>query len=320
VAPETVISEAVRDLFLVHPQARIDLSYRLNHKHAVVIDVRKVARVFSNILGNAIEAMSQNGAIWVRTADRGKLVEFCIGNSGSVIQPALLSRLFGAFVTSGKKGGTGLGLAIAKKVVEGHGGEIWCESGTSGDHPVGKVEFFFTLPAGALLSDERRPPLPIRSQEIVKTALDSAPSAERGEQGSLTDSEVSTAPKAHVPEVLVVDDNPFFLEAWAAALGRSVRSHLVRSGEELERLMAEDPSLIDRLNAAITDMRLDGSAYDGLGIGRKLKAFRKDLPVLLSSDESLADSDLAGSIDRRIAKDPVSYEDLGIGRLVPAPH
>ncbi|MHA0111243.1 sensor histidine kinase, partial [Klebsiella pneumoniae] len=79
------------------------------------VHVQKVGRVFSNIVGNAVQAMRQKGRIWFRTRERDGLIEFCVGNAGSVIPAESLSKLFEAFFTSGKKGGTGLGLAIAQK-------------------------------------------------------------------------------------------------------------------------------------------------------------------------------------------------------------
>jgi signal transduction histidine kinase len=106
--------------------------------------------VISNIVGNAYQALKMNGKIWIRTrevfADEKPFVEITIGNNGPQIATSDLPKLFDSFFTRGKDGGTGLGLAIAQKVVNAHGGKIWCESGASNDFPGGYVEFKFTLP------------------------------------------------------------------------------------------------------------------------------------------------------------------------------
>lgn len=49
-------------------------------------------------------------------------------DSGPGIKAELLSKLFGDFVTSGKKDGTGLGLSFCKRTIKSFGGEIICQS------------------------------------------------------------------------------------------------------------------------------------------------------------------------------------------------
>lgn len=51
-----------------------------------------------------------------------------VEDNGPGIQPDILNKLFGSFVTSGKKEGTGLGLAFCKRTMIDFGGDIDCES------------------------------------------------------------------------------------------------------------------------------------------------------------------------------------------------
>jgi len=123
-SPESLIEATLGETFRIYPKASIEIGYDLRHTHMANVHVQKVGRVFSNIVGNAVHAMGQKGRIWFKTRERDGLIEFCLGNAGSVIPAESLPKLFDAFFTSGKKGGTGLGLAIAEKVVKAHGGRI----------------------------------------------------------------------------------------------------------------------------------------------------------------------------------------------------
>jgi signal transduction histidine kinase len=145
-SPEMLIKSALGELVRVHPGTTLEFCYSLAHKSCVQVDTLKVARVFANILGNAVQAMGGRGSIWFHTLESGDLVQFTIGNVGPAIPEQDLPKLFDAFFTSGKKGGTGLGLAIAKKIIEAHGGGISCRSEHSGEDSKGVVEFIFTLP------------------------------------------------------------------------------------------------------------------------------------------------------------------------------
>ncbi|MPZ07248.1 MAG: hypothetical protein GEU26_12680 [Nitrososphaeraceae archaeon] len=58
------------------------------------------------------------------------------------IDPEILPRLFGKFVTKSSTSGTGLDLFISKNIVEAHGGRIWVEKNVDGKG----VTFSFTLP------------------------------------------------------------------------------------------------------------------------------------------------------------------------------
>ena len=87
-------------------------------------DARLLMRVFSNLIGNAVEALGPKGGVIVLDARRdGERVVVSVEDDGPGVAPALLPRLFDPYF-SAKSGGTGLGLAIVKKIVEEHGGTI----------------------------------------------------------------------------------------------------------------------------------------------------------------------------------------------------
>ncbi|HLP40128.1 MAG TPA: HAMP domain-containing sensor histidine kinase [Fibrobacteria bacterium] len=96
------------------------------------LDVQKVSRVLSNILGNAIKFTKAGGKIVVRSRQEGNFLVFSIQDMGPGIPPADLEAIFEKFNSAGGSNvagkGHGLGLAISKSFVELHGGRLFVES------------------------------------------------------------------------------------------------------------------------------------------------------------------------------------------------
>lgn len=108
-------------------------------------DPDKLARVFDNVLRNAVNYSTPGGTVEIRAEETGARVRIAICNEGLEIPEEELSNIFGKFyrldaARSTRTGGAGLGLAIAKEIVERHGGEIHAES--TGKH----TTFVITLP------------------------------------------------------------------------------------------------------------------------------------------------------------------------------
>ena len=96
----------------------------------VLADRGLLEALFLTLLSNAVDAVSDGGAIAVqcgRTDNRR--VEIRIADEGCGIAPSQLPHLFEPFYTTKGPGkGTGLGLAIARSIVLEHGGSIRIES------------------------------------------------------------------------------------------------------------------------------------------------------------------------------------------------
>ena len=107
----------------------------------VLMNPQRLARVFYNLVGNAIDAMPDGGKIILRFRVNDHEVVTEIEDSGPGIAPEIAESLFEAFATFGKTHGTGLGLSISKKIVEDHHGQI-----SARNEPGRGAVFSFTLP------------------------------------------------------------------------------------------------------------------------------------------------------------------------------
>ena len=109
-------------------------------------DPDKLARVFDNILRNAIAYCYAGTTIQISACRKNKDVEIIFSNRGKKIPGTKLQTIFEKFYRlddsrSSETGGAGLGLAIAKEIVELHGGRIMARSDDE------KTQFIVTLPS-----------------------------------------------------------------------------------------------------------------------------------------------------------------------------
>ena len=110
----------------------------------VIADRRAVARIFDNLLSNAIRHTPRGGSVTIDASEHVEHVCFSVRDTGEGIAAEALPSIFGRFAHVGDKpSGTGLGLAIVKRLVEAQGGQVSVESRTSEGST-----FSFTLPQG----------------------------------------------------------------------------------------------------------------------------------------------------------------------------
>jgi signal transduction histidine kinase len=99
---------------------------------AVYADPMRLAQVFQNLIGNAIQHHPEpEGTVEISCREREDAWEFSIRDDGTGIDPRYHERIFGIFQVLERRPGTestGIGLALVKKIIEDRGGEIWVES------------------------------------------------------------------------------------------------------------------------------------------------------------------------------------------------
>ena len=96
-------------------------------------DSAKLARVFNNILKNAVAYSDRDTPIRIRAEEADGQVSVFVENQGRTIPPQKLETIFEKFfrldeARATATGGAGLGLAIAKEIVTLHGGTITAQS------------------------------------------------------------------------------------------------------------------------------------------------------------------------------------------------
>jgi PAS domain S-box-containing protein len=112
----------------------------------------ELRQVISNLLSNALDAVSVGGQITIRcarfeTAD-GHKAELIIEDDGPGVAVDLVDRIFDPFFTTKKDVGTGLGLWVAREIVDRHGGNIELRSASSANGSHGAA-FIVRLPGSS---------------------------------------------------------------------------------------------------------------------------------------------------------------------------
>ncbi len=107
----------------------IDVQTKVDAPGEMEGDPEKLRRVFINLIGNAADALTENGVerprieLAVGENLAGTEVWASVRDNGPGIELEQQDKIFTPFYTS-RNNGTGLGLAITRKLVEAHGGGI----------------------------------------------------------------------------------------------------------------------------------------------------------------------------------------------------
>ena len=130
----SMLLEQLSDEFYpLFAEKELQCSVEIQHHLVVPGDPDKLARVFDNVLRNAVSYSAPGGRVYIHARSVGRQAEITIRNEGLEIPEGELANIFQKFyrldaARSSRTGGAGLGLAIAKEIVESHGGTIRAES------------------------------------------------------------------------------------------------------------------------------------------------------------------------------------------------
>ena len=87
-----------------------------------------LARVISNLIVNAVDAMKYSGSLRLSTEVRGDMVQMEVIDTGSGMTEEVRRRVTEPFFTTKGNEGSGLGLSIVHGIIERHGGELEIKS------------------------------------------------------------------------------------------------------------------------------------------------------------------------------------------------
>ena len=89
----------------------------------------RLQQVITNLLDNAI-TYTPEGTVTLRVEEKSREIQVDITDTGIGIPAEALPQVFDDFFRASnvEVKGTGLGLSITKRIVEAHGGKIWCQS------------------------------------------------------------------------------------------------------------------------------------------------------------------------------------------------
>ena len=129
------------------------LSYDLQSNvpaQVITADGNLLARLFDNLIGNAIKYGADGKRVLVKIRAEEETVTVSVTNYGYVIPAEELPLIFNKFYRveqsrSSSTGGTGLGLAIAKEIVDMHGGTIAVSSDLNGTVFTVKLQIYFDI-------------------------------------------------------------------------------------------------------------------------------------------------------------------------------
>jgi PAS domain S-box-containing protein len=126
--------------------AGITVDTHFNDLQRIVVSRGEMIQVFSNIITNAIDAMSQGGAlhISIRTVrgSTGDGIQAIIRDQGTGISQKYLEKIYDPFFTTKGDLGTGIGLWVAKQLIEKRGGRISIASNTQAGNSGTSVTIF----------------------------------------------------------------------------------------------------------------------------------------------------------------------------------
>jgi signal transduction histidine kinase len=130
---ESMIYEAIQPIEGLIQQKQVTL--RLTGRDFEIKGDRSwLMEAVLNLAKNAVEAVEDKGIVEIRLSENNIYRSIAIQDNGHGISAEDLRHIFARFFKSqnAEKESFGIGLAMAKSIVEGHGGSIEVESGSSG--------------------------------------------------------------------------------------------------------------------------------------------------------------------------------------------
>ncbi|WP_442582073.1 GAF domain-containing sensor histidine kinase [Mesorhizobium sp. ASY16-5R] len=137
---QPVLAQVMDEFRSIHPERTFGVSIKA--EGLVLADEPRVARLFSNLIGNAVAHGDVNAPIRIEAATFNDKFSFKVSNKGTPIPAERMAGLFEPYVrgTTADNQGLGLGLYIASEIAKMHHGCL--EAASEGNI----ISFAFTMP------------------------------------------------------------------------------------------------------------------------------------------------------------------------------
>lgn len=129
------VDKIVSELTPLSKQKNIEISFEsADATIPVKCDVDEIRRVLQNFIDNSLKYTPTGGKIQVKVSQSEHSTTVYVTDTGKGISEEDKPKLFQRFWQASSGGryyaSTGLGLYLCRKIIESHGGRIWCESET----------------------------------------------------------------------------------------------------------------------------------------------------------------------------------------------
>ncbi len=143
-----VITPVVRNLPEDMASSLMESMQKMENRGPIKLHADKhlLKAVFENLFGNALKYGEPGGEIHFDVQVHQDTREFNVRNKGPGVTREDVEKIFEKFyraknTTNQNVTGTGIGLYNARRIIEAHGGAIWCET-----EPGEWINFIFTIP------------------------------------------------------------------------------------------------------------------------------------------------------------------------------
>jgi signal transduction histidine kinase len=138
----------LRDIVLAANQAfaaieesqSVNVQIEIDENLEISMQRFRMERVFLNLIGNALEAMTRGGTLRISARQEDGFEVITVEDTGPGISLEIRDSLFQPFVSFGKSNGLGLGLSFSRQTLLDHGGDLSLDpAGTGGARFVMKL-------------------------------------------------------------------------------------------------------------------------------------------------------------------------------------
>ncbi len=237
-------------------QITLRLNYTLDAHLVVLIDQKKMEKVFNNLIHNALKFTPREGEITFTISQEKEQILFEVADNGMGIPAEEVEKVFDRYFQTEKEnapaqGGTGIGLSIAKEFAKLHNGNIDVVS------EEGKGSAFTIRLPDSIISES---------------------STEHGKEEVYDEVELPIYPILEKKDkvILVVDDHKEMQNYISEILGDYARVIVANDGIEALRLLEQNK--VDLLTIDVMMPNMDGFAFLKQ---MKLKSEYAQLPIIM---------------------------------------